>query len=88
MRTLLRLWCAIATPNHLLWRCRGVGKSSTVAMYGATKLYAILAMRVRCTSPPPQITCPPATQAQAIYCPGGSWPFTCAAPQAERWTAG
>ena len=27
--------------------CRGVGKSSTVAMYGATKLYAILAMRVR-----------------------------------------
>jgi hypothetical protein len=33
--------------NHIPRHCRGVGKSSTVAMYGATKLYAILAMRVR-----------------------------------------
>ena len=47
MRTLLRSWREIAALNHLRSRCRGVGKSSTVAMYGATKLYAILAMRVR-----------------------------------------
>jgi hypothetical protein len=68
MRTLLRLWCEITALMYLLWRRRGVGKSSTVAMYGATKLYAILAMRVRCTSPP-QLTCPPATQAPSTLSP-------------------
>lgn len=47
LRTLLRSWHQIPALNRLRSCCRGVGKSSTVAMYGATKLYAILAMRVR-----------------------------------------